>query len=501
MTVDLVLNIPFFSILTAMFAGIITSPIRRGKIAYRLSVAMVSLSLVMSVILLYRLSSQNMSYTFMMGHFPAPWGNELKAGPLEALMATLFSAVMLLSLLGGKRALFEDVLPQKQNLYFIMINLLHAAMLALIYTNDLFTAYVFIEISTLAACALIMAKDSSRSLVATTRYLIMMLLGSGLFLFGSTILYTITGHLLMENLYTSLGQLVEAGKYVAPLRIVVGMIVIGVCIKSALFPFHTMLPGAHSVATPTSSALLSSLVLKAFIILLIKLYFRVFGLELMANLGINHVLFVFAVLAMILCSLMALKESDLKRMIAYSSAAQIGYIYLGISLCQTGGMQAACFHILAHSLTKSMLFICAGGLINASGHMTDIHALRGAASRNRLAAIGFTMGGLSLIGVPLLPGFVSKLYLAQAAMGANPALLALVLAVLIGSMVLNALYFVPAIIAIWSKPADGGALDEAPHPAGAAFGVSVITLMALNVLLGVFFQPVLGVINAGLELL
>ena len=87
------------------------------------------------------------SYTYMMGHFPAPWGNELRAGPLEALLATLFCLVMALSILGGLRDIYNDIRPKKQYLYFLMLNLLLSSLLALIYTNDLFTAYVFIEIN------------------------------------------------------------------------------------------------------------------------------------------------------------------------------------------------------------------------------------------------------------------------------------------------------------------------------------------------------------------
>lgn len=499
MGVDLVRNFPFFSIFLAMFSGIVTAPVKRGRLAWRISLSMVCVVTLMSFTLLARVIHTGESFTFMMGHFPAPWGNELKACPLEALMACLFSVVMLLSMLGGRDDVFVDILPEKQNLYFIMLNLLFGAMLALIYTNDLFTAYVFIEISTIAACSLIMAKDSSRSLVATMRYLIMMLLGSGLFLFGVIILYYVTGHLLMEDIARLVAQIRVSGDYDGPMRVLVALIVIGIAVKSALFPFHTMLPGAHSVATPTSSALLSGLVLKCFIILLVKLIFRVFTVEYLAELGILRVLFLFSALGIVICSVQAMAEGDLKRMIAYSSAAQIGYIYLGLSLSEHGGATVACFHIIAHALAKSMLFICAGGLIDASGHTTNIHMLRGAAYRNRLAGVGFTLGGLSLIGVPLLPGFVSKLYLATAAMHDSLSLI-LVLLALVASMVLNAVYFMPAIIAIWSRP-EADAVPPQAQPVSLAFRLSVCTSIALNLALGVGFRPVLALIEKGISLL
>ena len=240
-------NIPFFSIMLAMFAGIVTIPVRRGRIAWYIAVCTEAVVLILSTVLLAHLAETGEVITYMMGHFPAPWGNEIRAGILEALMATAFSAVMLFSVMGGRDDALSDILPGKQNLYFITYDELFGALLALVYTNDLFTAYVFIEISMLAASALIMAKDSGRSLIATLRYLIMMLLGSGLFLLGIIILYAITGHLLMPDIGESVRYIVEENTYTRALLCVIGLMCLGLSVKSAVFPFHTMLPGAHSV--------------------------------------------------------------------------------------------------------------------------------------------------------------------------------------------------------------------------------------------------------------
>jgi multicomponent Na+:H+ antiporter subunit D len=185
-------NIPFFSIFLAMLCGIITALVKNGRLAFKIHSAMVFTIFIMSVILLISVVKNNEIFTFMMGHFPAPWGNELRAGPLEALMAVTFSIVMLLTVSGGSEFIFKDVVPEKQPLYFIMLNALFGAMLALVYTNDIFTAYVFIEINTIASCALIMAKGTPQSMVGTTHYLVISLLGSGMFILGVCILYSIT---------------------------------------------------------------------------------------------------------------------------------------------------------------------------------------------------------------------------------------------------------------------------------------------------------------------
>ena len=188
---QLVQNIPFFTIMLSMFSGTISS-VLPGRVARRLNTLMLSVVSAMSAwLLLYMTTYEGGSYIYMMGHFPAPWGNELRAGSLEALLALVFSVVMVLSLEGGKQDLFDDISAHKQSGYCLMVNLMMASLLALVYTNDMFTAYVFIEINAITACALVMARRRGHSLVASIRYLVMSCVASGLFLMGITLLYNI----------------------------------------------------------------------------------------------------------------------------------------------------------------------------------------------------------------------------------------------------------------------------------------------------------------------
>ena len=143
-------NFPFFSIIIAMFSGIISSVLDAKK-ARNLSLAAIMVTTGMSAAVLVFCLRTGESYTYMMGHFPAPWGNEIRAGVLEGLTAFFFGVVMLLSVVGGLDHTAKDVEKTKQNLFFIMIDLMLSSLLALIYTNDLFTAYVFVEINTIAA--------------------------------------------------------------------------------------------------------------------------------------------------------------------------------------------------------------------------------------------------------------------------------------------------------------------------------------------------------------
>lgn len=498
-------NFPFLSIFLAIVAGIICATLRRGLVAYRLTLSAAMASAVMNAAVLAYTYLGDLSFTYTMGRFVAPYGNAIKCGPLQGLLSTVFCMVLAMSLVGGHRDLFHDVLPEKQRFYFVMVNLLTASLLALTYTNDVFTGYVFIEICTIASCALVMAKDNGPNLIATIRYLFMSLLGSGLFLIGLALLNSITGYLLMPSLAEAVADLAESGRYHLTLTVSIGLIVGGLGIKSAMFPFHLWLPDAHGGATTASSAMLSGLVLKGYIVLLLTLIGRVFSLELMAELGVMNVILAFGLLGMIFGSLGAMRERHIKRMLAYSSVAQIGYIFMGVGLGTVAGITASFFHILVHACCKPLLFICAGRLSAVSGHHKSLRNLRGSAYRDVVAGLGFTVGALSMIGIPLFGGFVSKLYFASASLPTNKTALTLLTIAL--STVLNALYYVPALLAIWVRPP---AEEEAALLADVAqeeltfdrsFTGAAVVLMAAIIALGILYHPVLDVIEAGLRLL
>ena len=495
----MVQNFPFFAIFLCMVSGILSPLWKSGRMAWRYSVGVAfACAGLFGCVFAYTAAGEGLSFVYQMGHFPAPWGNELKIGPLEALLCTAFSTVMGFSLMGGHRDLEADILPHKQNLFFVMSNLMLAALLALTCTNDLFTAYVFVEISTIAACSLVLVKDTQYTLIATMRYLIMSLLGSGLILISIILLYSITGHLLLPNLLEQVGMLVDTGKYTIPLTVVIGLMGLGLAIKSALFPFHLWLPLAHGSATTSSSAILSGLVVKGYIVLLIKVFYQIFTIETIRSLKITNVIFLFGILAMIVGSVSALREKHIKRMLAYSSAAQIGYIYMGLGLGTDAGVVAAIIHILAHSFTKSMLFCCAGRLAGVMGHHKNLKNLRGAARRDRAAGVAFTIGALSMIGIPLFAGFASKLLFASATLLNNHKML-FTLGVLGVSTVLNALYYLPAVIVIWSRPEKG----EEPAPKRKpdwAFTVSAVLQAAAVFGLGMGFGPLSELIQTGLGL-
>ncbi len=443
---EFIKNFPFFSIMLCMFCAIICSVLRR-KAAQRFTLVVLFIVMVLSGALLYYTYPDGESFVYYMGHFPAPWGNEIRGGCLEAIFALFISVVAFLSVLAGGKAIEYDIEDKKENLFFILVCLMTSSLLAMCYTNDLFTGYVFIEINTIAGCGLIMVRQIGKSIVTAVRYMVISMLGSGLFLIGVTLLYTLTGHLLMSNIQESVSALTSSGDYGMQLTIVIGLMTVGLAIKAGLFPFHLWIPDAYGQSNVVSSSLLSSTVSKGYIFLLIKVYFRTIGLDAIQESGVLYVCFALGIVAMILGSVLALHEKSFRRMIAFSSIAQIGYIFMGIGIGTKEAVTAAIFHIFAHGLTKSLLFISSSEFTEGS-HSKSIEHLKGLGHKYRYSALCYSIGAFSIVGFPLLGGFISKLLLGGAAIGHGPmqwiALLALAV-----STILNAVYFLRTVVYLY----------------------------------------------------
>lgn len=493
---DILRNFPCISIVLCMFGGIVSSAMK-GRAAKYLNAAILLIVTCLSAGVLWYTLNTGESFTYVMGRFPAPWGNELRAGVLEGGMALFFSVIMMLSLFAGREKLHHEVEPEKLNLYFIMCDLLLSSLLALVYTNDLFTAYVFVEINTISACGLIMIRQNGHTIEAATRYMIMSLVGSGMLLLGICMLYDMTGHLLMVNIHEAVVALAASGRYHVPLMITIGMMCVGLAIKSALFPFHTWLPDAYGYSTVSSAAILSSLVSKGYIFLLIKLIYRVIGFDVIYASHVTDILFVFGLAGMIIGSLSAIRENDIRRMIAFSSVAQIGYIYMGFGLGTRVAMVASIFHILAHAATKSLLFISAAGLVDASGGSKRFIDLTGSGFRDRIAGVAFSVGALSMVGIPIFSGFVSKLLFAEAAVRNNGKMLP-TLIVLAVSTILNAIYFMKTVIRIYTPTKTE--YPVIPAKKHKIFAVAMGCFVALNVFLGVRSDWVVDLIETGLAM-
>ena len=193
MTLGFIRNFPLFTIILSLFSGVLCTQLK-GNTARRWTIGLQILLTAMSASVLVLCIRSGSSFTYVMGEFPAPWGNEIRAGILEAALALLFSVVLLCSITAGWRYLRRDIDTSRTHLYFATVHLMTAALMAMVWTNDIFTGYVFLEILTLTSCGILIVREIGRTTLAAVRYMILNLLGSGLFLLGVVLLYDVTGH-------------------------------------------------------------------------------------------------------------------------------------------------------------------------------------------------------------------------------------------------------------------------------------------------------------------
>ena len=497
--VDWIKNLPLLTVALSMFSGALCFTLK-GRAARAYTLAYEALLVAACALVLAYTLRTGRAFTYKLGEFPAPWGNELRAGALESLMATAFSAIMLCAVSAGKRFADIDMDPSKLNLYYAVLNLMTAALMALLWTNDLFTGYVFLEILTLTSCGALIVREIGRTTLAAVRYMVLNLLGSGLFLLSVALLYDLTGNLLMVPMHAQIAQLAAEPGNMRILTLVLGIMTTGLAIKSGLFPFHFWMPDTYGYATPTSAAALSSLVSKAYIFLLFKIYWRVFGADVFAAMRIDDILTVLGMCGMVFGSIEAMHANNINRMVAFSSAAQIGYIYLGLGMGGELGFVAALFHILAHALTKSLLFLTTPRLAEVSGGRLLFKNLQGSGLRDKGAGVFFGIGALSMTGIPVFAGFSSKLLFATAAVDTSDLRLILVILALAASSTLNAIYFIRTLVRIYSAPPE--AVDYAPAPRGLRlyYTLPMLALTAGNLLLGLFSGLIVDCISRGLSM-
>lgn len=490
-------HIPFLSIFVPILAGILTAVIRSARWARRAFLVASSLSLGASLVLLvYFLQSGTQSFVYNLGIHGSPWVNTLFASPAEVMMAISFLLVLVLSCIAGKEEILSDIQDRHQYLYYLFLNLLIGSLLVLVYTNDIFTAYVFVEINTIAACMIIILHEKGSSLVATLKYFVMAAVGSGFFLFSIAMLYGVTGHLAMDALFPAIQDLYASGQYQVPLLVSLVLFFVSLAIKSALFPFHSWLPDAHSSATPASSAILSGVVLKGYILIFMKILMRVYGLDIVSHFNIWPVIYGFGIISMLVASFLALLQKDIKKMIAYSTVAQIGYIYAAIGLGTPISFVVALFHIMGHAVTKAVLFLAAGKAIQKTG-IRQVSQYDGFARVLPLAMLAFAIAGLSMIGIPPSAGFSSKWNLAIVSLEGSHYSMLIFLTL---SALLNIAYYLPIILRAFINPPTDEVLAVSQHTPSVSKTsmAALMTLTLMIILLGLFTGSIMDILNQGI---
>ena len=350
--------------------------------------------------------------SYHMGGWAPPWGIEYAVDSANAFILLLVSGIATVVLLYCPSSVSKEIRAGREHMFYCMFILCLTGLLGIAITGDAFNVFVFLEISSLSSYALIAMGSQRKALTASFQYLIMGTIGATFFLIGVGLLYMITGTLNLADLQTRIPQIQDS----RPLLAAFAFITVGLALKAALFPLHLWLPNAYAYAPSGVSAFMAATATKVSLYVLLRFTFTLFGAEFaFGELPLHWVLLVPAVIAMFAGSFSAIFQHDIKRMLAYSSVAQIGYITLAIALASQAGVQAAMLHMFNHGLMKAALF-CALGCIFYRIGSTRIEDMAGLGRKMPWTFAAIVAGGLSLLGAPLTAGFISKWFLVQAAL-------------------------------------------------------------------------------------
>lgn len=377
--------------------------------------------------------------SYGVGGWPPPWGIEIIVEPLSSLMLLVITGICFLISIYSFRSIPKEIGEGARGWYYVEFVLCMTAMMGLVISNDLFNMYVFIEVVGISACALVVSKGDRMATEATLKYLLLATIGSGFILLGIGFIYMITGHLNVTYAGETLARV--GGDYPFLMWAIMSFFVVGFGVKSALFPLHLWLPDAHSSAPSSSSAVLSSLVVKVYIVTLFKILFLVFGTGIFEQTYIRQLILIMATAAMLGGSFFAFVQLEIKRRLAYSTVAQVGYIFLGIGLGTPYGILAAFFHLVVHAFMKTCLFLAAGSIYYQTG-FKRVNQLTRLGYKMPVTMLAFVVAAFSMVGIPLTGGFISKYALALGSLEAGYPFFIVLLVI---SGLLNAMYYFPII--------------------------------------------------------
>lgn len=368
---------------------------------------------------------------YWMGGWEPPIGIEFVMDPLNSVLAVLVTFISLMvSLYSRPFVKDEDWLHVGG--YYTLFGLLTVGLSGMIITGDVFNLYVYLEIMSLSGYGLI-AFGGKKSMLAAFRYLLIGTIGASLYLLGVGYMYALTGTLNMADLASQVANHLNS-----PLvALSVACFIIGFGIKMALFPLHGWQPDAYTFAHPGAAAFIAGCMSKAPAYALIRFLYYIFKVDNPIVHSALNAIGILGIAGMLIGSVMALAQYDFRRMLAYSSVAQIGYIAIGIAMGNVYGFIGAVLHIINHAFMKSALFLVIGGIEYRFGEV-NLYRLGGMNKKLVVSSITVVLAAFSMIGLPPTCGFFSKWYLL---MGAYTGEQYFYIMVLVISSLLNAIYF------------------------------------------------------------
>lgn len=369
---------------------------------------------------------------YRFGGWHAPYGIEWRLDALSGLFVCLTGILAFFALASTQRNAEKETAPSSTVFYMTSL-LLISGLFGMILTNDLFNLFVFLEVSSLSAYALIASGDPKKGSLASFKYLILGTIGAQFYLIGVGYLYAETGTLNMSDVLARLPAAADSRAVFTGLL----FIFLGLAVKMGLFPFHGWMPDAYTYASNTATCLIAPVMTKVSIYAMIRIIFWAAGFEIADRFGFFLLLKWFGAAGIVLGSVLAFTQTDVKRMLAYSSVCHIGLIAAGIGLKNPFALTGAVLHIVNHAVMKASLFLSASAMESAHGFRT-LADLKNARGKMPWTFRFVVVAALSMIGIPPLAGFFSKWYLIAGALEAEDSFLAFLIA---ASSLLTALYF------------------------------------------------------------
>ena len=393
---------------------------------------------------------------YELGGWAAPYGIEYRVDLANAFVILIVAAIAAVVIPYARTSIAKEVTEDRGALFYAAFVLCMTGLLGIAVTGDVFNVFVFLEISSLSAYALIALGTDRRALTASFEYLIMGSVGATFIVIGIGFMYVMTGTLNMADLAERLPAVANT----RTIPVAFTFLTVGITLKLALFPLHLWLPNAYTFAPSAVTAFIASTATKVAVYMLLRFFFTVFGAAFsFGAMQLDVVLMPLAVVAILTMSLVAVYQDNVKRLLAYSSVAQIGYMVLGVSFASVLGVTAGILHLFNHALMKGALFMAMGCVMYRIGSVR-LERMSGLGRAMPWTMAAFVVGGLSLIGVPLTVGFVSKWYLVQAAL--EQGLWPVAVVVLIGSLIALVYVWKVVEVAYFRRPEPDAAIREAP---------------------------------------
>ena len=404
-------HLPVLLVVVPLVAAPIAALLNRPRLSWAVAVAATLWALYAALELLSQTMAAGAIH-YELGGWPAPYGIEYVVDPVNAwvvvIVALIGALVAPYARVSVEREITEDRIP----LFYAAFILCLTGLLGIAVTGDVFNVFVFLEISSLSAYALIALGSDRRALTASFQYLIMGSVGATFIVIGIGLMYVMTGTLNMADLADRLPEVSDT----RTIPVAFTFLTVGITLKLALFPLHLWLPNAYTYAPSAVTAFIASTATKVGVYLLLRFFFTIFGVTFSFDvMQLDRILMPLALIAIVTMSLVAIYQENVKRLLAYSSVAQIGYMVLGISFASVLGLTAGILHLFNHALMKGALFMSMGCVMYRVGSVR-LERMHGLGRVMPWTMAAFVVGGLSLIGVPFTVGFISKWYLVQAAL-------------------------------------------------------------------------------------